>query len=172
MSNSTILTEEFLPSKIYLIREKKVMLAGDLAKLYQVEVKRLNEQVKRNAGRFPESFMFRLTFEEYKSLRSHFATLKQGEHTKYPPYAFTEYGILMLSGVLKSITAEKVNILIIETFVKLNKMLNTNKHVLLKIEEMEKRISGQDIKLLELFEYLKQFIRQDIPRKKIGFKSD
>ena len=116
--------------------------------------------------------MFQLTMEEYQVLRSQFATLKQGAHSKYLPYAFTEYGILMLSSVLRSKRAEKVNILIIETFVRLNKMLSANKKVLLKLVEMEKRISGQDVKMLELFEYLKQFVRQDSSRKKIGFKSD
>ena len=90
------------------------MLSHDIAELYQVEIKRLNEQVRRNIGRFPERYMFKLTLQEYKSLRSQFATLKRGEHLKYTPYAFTEYGILMLSSVLKSDRAERVNILIID----------------------------------------------------------
>lgn len=80
------------------------MLSHDIAELYQVETKRLHEQVRRNIGRFPERYMFKLTLQEYKSLRSQIATLKRGEHSKYTPYAFTEYGILMLSSVLKSAT--------------------------------------------------------------------
>ena len=77
------------------------MLSNDLAELYQVETKVLNQQVKRNAGRFPERYVFKLTTEEYKSLRSQFVTLKRGQHAKHPPYAFTEHGVLMLSNVLK-----------------------------------------------------------------------
>ncbi len=89
------------------------MLSHDLAAMYQVETKCLNEQVRRNLGRFPERYMFRLTTAEHGALRSHFATLKRGRHSKYIPYAFTEHGILMLSSVLKSARAERVNILII-----------------------------------------------------------
>lgn len=147
------------------------MLSRDLAKLYQVETRRLNEQVKRNIGRFPERYMFKLTIEEYKSLRSHFATLKKGQHSKYPPYAFTEHGILMLSSVLKSERAEKVNILIIDTFVELNEMLLTHKDMLIEIEEIRKKVSGQDQKIELIFNYLKQFIiHQKTPITKIGFK--
>lgn len=114
MTNAVAVPEEVIISKIYLIREKKVMLSSDLAELYQVETKALNQQVKRNTGKFPERYMFRLTQEEYKSLRSQNVTLKRGQHSKYPPYAFTEYGILMLSSVLKSERADTVNMLMIE----------------------------------------------------------
>ena len=101
--------QEVIVSKIYEIRGMKVMLSSDLAELYEVETRRVNEQVKRNIGRFPERYMFKLTQEEHTSLRSQNATLKRGQHSKYPPYAFTEHGILMLSSVLKSERAEKVN---------------------------------------------------------------
>lgn len=147
------------------------MLSRDLAELYQVETRRLNEQVKRNIGRFPEHYMFKLTPEEYKFLRSQIATLKKGQHSKYPPYAFTEHGILMLSSVLKSERAEKVNILIIDTFVELNEMLLTHKDLLIEIEAIRKKVSGQDQKIALIFNYLKQFIKhQNTPRIKIGFK--
>lgn len=116
--------------------------------------------------------MFRLTQEEYQSLRSQNATLKRGEHSKYSPYAFTEHGILMLSSVLNSDRADKVNMLIIDTFVRLNKMLLTHKDILLKLEEMEKKVVGQDKKIQSVINYLKQFIReQETPRKQIGFKT-
>jgi len=171
MSKELAIPTEVIVSKIYHIRGKKVMLSHDLAELYQVETRRLNEQVKRNPGKFPERYMFQITQEEYKSLRSQNATLKRGQHSKYLPYAFTDHGILMLSSVLKSERADKVNLLIIDTFVKLNEMLLTNKDILLKLEEMEKRVAGQDEKIQIVFEYLKQFIReQEIPRKKIGYK--
>jgi len=116
--------------------------------------------------------MFRLTQEEYKSLRSQNVTLKRGQHSKYPPYAFTEYGILMLSSVLKSERADTVNMLIIDTFVKLNEMRLTHKDILLKLEEMEKKVAGQDEKILMIFNYLEQFVKeQETPRTAIGFKS-
>jgi hypothetical protein len=172
MSKPLAIPEEVIISKIYHIRGKKVMLSSDLAELYQVETRRLNEQVKRNPGKFPERYMFQLTQEEHQSLRSQNATLKRGQHSKYPPYAFTEHGILMLSSVLKSERADKVNMLIIDTFVKLNEMLLTHKDILLKLEEMEKKAAGQDEKILMIFNYLKQFIReQETPRKRIGFKN-
>lgn len=97
---------------------------------------RLNEQVKRNIGRFPERYMFQLTIDEHLSLRSQNATLKRGQHSKYAPFAFTEHGVLMLSSVLKSERAEKVNLLIIDTFVELNQMLYSHKDLLLKMEEL------------------------------------
>lgn len=164
--------QEIIVSKIYEVRGKKVMLSQDLAELYQVETRRVNEQVKRNSGKFPERYMFQLTQEEYQSLKSQNATLKRGQHSKYLPYAFTEHGILMLSSVLKSERADKVNMLIVDTFVKLNEMLLTDKDILLKLEEMEKKVAGQDEKVMMIFNYLKQFIKeQETPRKKIGYKT-
>ncbi len=163
--------QEVIISKIHLVRGKKVMLSNDLAELYHVETRRLNEQVSRNIGRFPVRYMFKLTAEEYKSLRSQNAILKRGQHSKYPPYAFTEHGILMLSSVLKSKRAEKVNILIIDTFVELNQMLLTHNFLLLEMEEIKKKVSGQDKKIMVIFDYLQQFIKeQDTTRKPIGFK--
>lgn len=102
-----LVPKEIILSKKYEVRGKKVMLSHDLAELYQVEARRLNEQVKRNIGRFPSRYMFQLSPEEHQSLRSQNATLKRGQHSKYPPYAFTEHGVLMLSSVLRSERAEK-----------------------------------------------------------------
>ena len=133
------------------------MLSNDLAELYEVETRRLNEQVKRNIGRFPERYMFKLTKEEHRSLRSQNAILKRGEHSKYPPYAFTEHGVLMLSSVLRSRRAEQVNILIIDTFVELNSMLATNKDILIEIQEIKKKASGQEDQIALIFEYIEQF---------------
>ncbi len=173
MSKEVGIPSEVIVSKIHEIRGKKVMLSTDLAELYEVETRRINEQVKRNVGRFPERYMFKLTQEEHQSLRSQNATLKRGQHTKYPPYAFTEHGILMLSSVLKSERAERVNMLIIDTFVELNKMLLTHKDLLLEMEEIRKKVSGQDEKIELVFKYLKQFVQdQQKPRKSIGYKAD
>ena len=106
-----------------------------------------------------------------QSLRSQNATLKRGQHSKYPPYAFTEHGILMLSSVLKSEKAEKVNLLIIDTFVSLNTMLLTHKDLLLEMEEIQRKVTGQDEKIEIIFNYLKQFLKgREKPRTKIGFK--
>lgn len=122
------------------------MLDHDLAQLYGVTVKRLNEQVKRNRRRFPEDFLLQLTAQETLSLRSQFATLnkqKRGAHRKYLPYAFTEQGVAMLSGVLSSSRAISVNIAIMRTFVKLRQMIETHKDLRKKIEELEKKYDGQ-----------------------------
>jgi phage regulator Rha-like protein len=169
----TGLSEAIVVNKIYLIRGLKVMISNDLAELYRVQTKVLNQQVKRNIGRFPDRYMFKLTIEEYKEvLRSQNVTLKRGQHSKYPPYAFTEHGILMLSSILKSERAEKVNIVIIDAFVKLRELLSTRKDVLHKLEEMEKKIIDQDDQIAQIFNYLKQFIQQkQTPPKPIGFKS-
>jgi len=102
MKKEIVIPNEIISSKIYFIRNQKVMLDRDLAVLYGVETKRLKEQVRRNINRFPKSFMFELTSEEYTSLRTQIATLKQGKHSKYAPFVFTEHGILMLSSVLNS----------------------------------------------------------------------
>lgn len=167
------LTESTIANKIYLIRGLKVMLSNDLAELYQVPTKVLNQKVKRNTNRFPDRYMFKLTAEEYKKvLRSQNVTLKRGQHSKYPPYAFTEHGILMLSSILRSDRAEKVNIVIIDTFVKLRELLSTRKDILLKLEEMEKKLAGQDERIGMIFDYLKQFIKEkEEPREPIGFKT-
>ena len=101
------------------------MLDLDLAILYDVETRVLKQAVRRNIKRFPSDFMFELTQDEYRSLRSQFVTLKRGQHSKYPPFAFTEQGVAMLSGILNSDRAIKVNIAIMRTFVQLRKLLQT-----------------------------------------------
>ena len=117
-----------IENKIYEIRGQKVMLDFDLAEMYGVETKRLKEQVRRNIERFPAEFMFELTKEEVQFSRSQIATLKtgQGHNIKYLPFAFTEYGIVMLSSVLKSKTAVEVNINIIRAFVRMRQYLLSN----------------------------------------------
>ncbi len=168
------ISETTVVNKIYLIRGLKVMLSYDLADLYQVQTKVLNQQVKRNIRRFPTRYMFRLSTEEYtKALRSQFVTLKRGQHSKYAPFAFTEHGILMLSSILRSERAEKVNIVIVDTFVKLRELLSTRQDVLLKLEEMENKLAGQDHKIAVIFDYLKMFInQQENSSKQIGFRQN
>ncbi len=172
-TNELLLPDEVLINKIYLIRNQKVMIDYDLAELYGVENKRLKEQVRRNIERFPEDFMFQLSAEEYLSLRTQIATLKRGEHSKYLPFAFTEHGVLMLSNVLNSKRAIQISIQIVRIYTKLREMLLTHKDMLLKLEEMEKKIGKQDTKIKLVFDYLNQFIKQqEKPRKLIGFRNN
>ncbi len=174
MSESKIaIPEEVIINKIYIIRNQKVMLSNDLAELYQVETRVLNQQVKRNIGRFPERYVFKLTNEEYKSLRSQFVTLKRGQHSKYLPYAFTEHGILMLSNVLRSKRAETLSLLIVDTFVKLREVLTDNLSVKLEIEKIRKKLENQDKNIELVFNYLDELIEKQEnpqPRKRIGYK--
>jgi phage regulator Rha-like protein len=157
-----------ITSKIYLIRNVKVMLDRDLAELYGVETKRLKEQVRRNIERFPEDFMFELTKDELGNWRSQFATSNQDiMGLRIPPFVFTEHGILMLSSVLKSERAIQVNIQIMRAFTQLRKMLSTHKDLKRKIESMEKKYDQQ---FQIVFEAIKQLLATDEKRKKkIGY---
>lgn len=158
-----------IAQKILLIRGHRVMLDSDLAKLYEVPTKRLNEQVRRNIKRFPPDFMFQLTPEEFDSLRSHFATLNtgRGQHRKYLPYAFTEQGVAMLSGVLSSSRAIDVNVAIMRAFVKLREFALTHKELSRKLNELEKKYDAQ---FNVVFDAIRQLMTPPEPkRKKIGF---
>ena len=168
-----MIPDELVINKIYFIRGQKVMLDRDLAELYGVETRILNQGVKRNSERFPEDFMFLLTKQEWESLRSHFVTLEtgRGKYPKYLPYVFTEQGVAMLSGVLKSETAILVSIQIIRVFTRMREILLTNKDILLQIEKMEKKLTGYDEDIAIIFQYLKQLLNPpQSPRKKIGFR--
>ena len=172
MSKSIAIPDEVVISKIYLIRNHKVMLDFDLAELYQVETGRLNEQVKRNVDRFPEDFMFQLTSEEWETLRSQIAISKKGRGgRRYAPFAFTEHGVLMLSSVLNSERAIQVNIQIMRIYTKLKGMLMDHKDILLKLEKLEKKVSGHDENFKVVFAYLKELLDPKTePIRKIGFK--
>lgn len=164
--------DEVIMNKIYLLRGEKVMLDKDLAKMYGVETKRLKEQVKRNADRFPDDFMFELTTEEFGNLRSQIATSSWGG-ARYPPLAFTEQGVSMLSGVLNSPVAIQVHIQIIRIFSKMREMLLSNKDILLKLERLEKDVKENKEDIALIFEALKKLLNPpQEPRKRIGFKPD
>jgi hypothetical protein len=168
----SILADEVVINKIYIIRGQKVMLDEDLAELYQVDTKRLNEAVKRNTERFPKDFMFCLTKKEFDNLKSQFATSSWGGRRKLP-YAYTEQGVSMLSGVLNSTIAIQVHIQIIRVFTKMKEMLLTNKDILLKLEQMEKDVKTNKKDIALIFEALKQLLHQPKePRRRIGFKPD
>ena len=175
--NSQIaIDEEIIISKIYNVRGKQVMLSYDLAELYQVETRMLNQQVKRNIGRFPERYMFQLTQNEYDRLRSQNVILKRGQHLKYMPYAFTEHGLLMLSSVLKSSRAEKVNMLIVDTFVKIRELIFLNKDLVHQLEHIRNQLTRHDNQITVVLEYLSQIEKakeKELEQKKrprIGFK--
>ena len=158
---------DIIASKIYLIRSAKVMIDGDLAKLYGVETKVLKQAVRRNIDRFPADFMFELTKEENQSLRSQNVTLKRGQHSKYLSFAFTEQGVAMLSSVLKSKRAIHVNIQIMRTFTKLREALLDNKDLRRELEGL-KQITEERFAIV--FETLDQLIAvENKPKKKIGY---
>ena len=169
----TLIPMERIESKILLIRGKKVMLDKDLAELYGVSTKRLNEQVKRNKYRFPEDFMFQLTKEEIDSSRSQFATLKQGQNIKYLPYVFTEQGVAMLSSVLNSKKAILVNIQIMRIFTKLKEIIASHKELAHKLNQLENKIEKHDNEIKSIFEAIRQLmLPPDKPKKRIGFCAD
>lgn len=174
MSKNSVIIDEKVINKIYLIRNEKVMLDSDLAELYGVGTKRLNEQVKRNIERFPEDFMFQLTQEEFSNLKSQIATSSWGGRRK-PPFAFTEHGVLMLSSVLNSDLAIKVNIQIMRVYNKVRNMLGNHEALLQKFEQLEITIADHDNKIIQMLEFLKQLenARTDEhdfkKRKRIGY---
>jgi len=173
MGKSGIIPQEVVESKILLIRGKKIMLDRDLALLYGVETKVLNQAVKRNRSRFPEDFMFRLSTSERNELVTNcdrFGTLK---HSSSNPYAFTEQGVAMLSSVLKSERAVQVNILIMRAFVKLREIISTHKELARKVNLIEKRMDSQDKKIYTIFEAIRQLMAPPVGRsKKIGFRRE
>ncbi|RJQ14286.1 MAG: ORF6N domain-containing protein [Nitrospiraceae bacterium] len=167
MGTLEIIPQEIVESKILFIRGKKVMLDRDLAALYGVETKALNQAVKRNPARFPEDFMFQLSKTERNELVTNCDRFKTLKHSTVAPYAFTEQGIAMLSSVLNSELAVKVNIAIMRAFVKLREMLTTHKELRQKIEEMEKKY---DYQFKVVFDTIKQMIEPSPKaKKKIGF---
>lgn len=172
MTEESLVPGERITSVIWLVRGHKVMLDSDLAALYGVETKVLNQAVQRNLDRFPSDFMFTLTEEEAARLRSQTVTLKKGrgQHRKYLPYAFTEQGVAMLSTVLHSPRAIQVNIEIMRAFVRLRQMVTSNAELARKLNALERKYDGQ-------FKIVFAAIRElnEPPKKKsrpIGFRSD
>ncbi len=163
-------------NKIHEVRGQKVMLDFDLAALYEVETKVLNQAVKRNIERFPEDFMFQLSKEEFDSLRSQIVTLEngRGKYPKYLPYAFTEQGLAMLSGILKSKKAIEVNISIMRAFVFLRTYALTHKDLTEKLNDLEKKYNKQFKDVYEAIGYLidkDKVIEKQKTRKQIGYKT-
>jgi len=183
VSGSSVIPVERIERKIFQLRGQKVMLSPHLAELYGVEPKALIQAVKRNAERFPDDFMFQLAPQEVALLRSQivtlktpgqnrsrsqFVTLKRGQHIKYPPYAFTEQGVAMLSSVLHSKRAIRVNVEIMRTFVRLRQLIASHADLAAKLEEMEKKYDAQ-FKIV--FDAIRHLVSPPTatPRKQIGF---
>lgn len=169
--NQIVIPNEIITNKIYFIRDQKVMLDSDLAELYAIETKQLKRQVRRNIERFPEDFMFELTAVEYEILRSQFGTSSWGGN-RIAPMAFTEQGVAMLSSVLNSPTAIKVNIQIIRVFTKIRETLNDNLNLKLDIEEIKKKLSHQSKNIELVFTYLDELMEKQenkVERNKIGY---
>ena len=161
---------ESIEKEIYLIRGERVMLSTDLAALYEVEPRVLVQAVKRNIERFPEDFMFQLSNAEFDNLKSQIVTSSWGGLRRATPYAFTEQGVAMLSGVLKSPRAVLVNVEIMRTFVRLRKMLSSNKDLALKLAEHERKIERHDGEIKIVFDAIRQLMTPQEPKKKkIGF---
>ncbi len=168
MKRQVVVDQALIERKIYFIRGRKVMLDRDLAELYGVETKRLNEQVRRNLKRFPEDFMCLLTHEETQILRSQFATLRWGQHSKYGTFAFTEPGIAMLSSVLNSERAIDVNIQIMRTFIRLRELLLSHRDLQAKMEALERKYDKQ-FKIV--FDAIRQLLEPPVKQKEpIGFR--
>ena len=165
-----IIPVERIAQSIRWIRSQKVLLDSDLAALYGVQTKNLNKAVKRNAERFPADFMFQLTPEELRTLRFQFGTSKARGGLRYRPYAFTEQGVAMLSSVLKSDRAIKVNVAIMRTFVKLRQMLDTNRELAQIFSELQRRVGKHDDQIAVILEAIRQLMAPpEKPRREIGF---
>jgi ORF6N domain len=160
------------PAVVLFLRHQRVILDADIATLYAVPVKRLNEQVKRNQTRFPADFMFQLTEKEHAALRSQIATSKKSRGgRRYTPYAFTEHGALMAATILNSKRAVGMSVFVVRAFVRLREMLATNRRLAGKIDELENRLDTHDSTIQDLIEAIKELMTPEEPsRMRIGFQ--
>jgi hypothetical protein len=168
---SNLIPIERVERRIYLIRGQKVMLDRDIAELYGVETKALKQAVRRNMARFPEDFMFELTNKEFQNWRSQFVTSNSDRiGLRWKPFAFTEQGIAMLSGIIQSPKAVQVNIMIMRAFVKIRQMIFAHKDLAQKIKELEGRVGGHDQQIKGLFDAIQKMVEvEEQPKKRIGF---
>jgi hypothetical protein len=174
MSKSKTLPDEVILSKIYLMRDQKVMIDRDLAELYGVDTKVLKQAVRRNAERFPRDFMFEMTTKEFKHWsKEHLTSAADIQGLRYAPFCFTEPGVTMLSCVLNSRKAIDVNIRIIRIFTKMREMVLTHKDILLKLELLEKSLIQHDDDIKVIFDYMKELLEPASgPMRRIGFRQN
>ena len=176
--NPISIPDEVIMSKIYLIRNQKIMLDRDLAELYEVETKQLKRAVKRNMDRFPEDFMFELSKEELAEWRHQFGTSKSEKMgLRVSPFAFTEHGVIMLASILNSDKAIRVNLQIVRIFIRMREIMVSNKEILFRLERMERNIADHDAQIISILDYMgqleeaKQLEEDQKKRKRIGFKT-
>jgi len=172
MSKSITVLTKRAESRIFLIRDQRVILDSDLAELYGVEVKRLNEQVKRNASRFPDDFLMRLTPEEVAELKPQIAASGSSHGgRRYLPYAFTEHGAIMAASVLNSVRAVEMSIFVVRAFVRMREALAANEQIMLKLTELESRVEGHDTSIQDVIEAIRELM-EPLPAtgRRIGFK--
>jgi ORF6N domain-containing protein len=185
MNNKVVVLTRRVESKIFVMRGRRVILDRNLAALYGVEVKRLNEQVKRNADRFPSDFVFRVRKSD---LRSQIATSKvlQGDEGKrkprkglevrggrrYQPYAFTEHGAIMAASVLNSTKAVEMSIFVVRAFVRMRQALATNQRIIAKLNDLERKVEDHDDEIEEIFSAIRELMRPPAPSgRRIGFEA-
>jgi phage regulator Rha-like protein len=159
-------------SRILFLRHQRIILDSDLAELYGVAVRQLNQQVKRNRDRFPTDFTFRLTPEEDEALRSQIVISKKGRGgRRYPPYAFTEHGAIMAATVLNSKRAVEMSVFVVRAFVRMREMLVKNRQLAAKVNELDRRLETHDTAIQEIIDAIKELMVPDAPSKrKIGFQ--
>ncbi len=169
----SVLVPQVVVSKIFLLRGQRVMLDADLAELYGVTTKRLNEQVKRNVDRFPEDFMFQLNAEEKVEVVANCDHLGRLRYSSSLPYAFTEHGALMLGNVLKSPRAVEVSLLVVRAFVQIREMLSAHKDISAKLDQLERKLSSHDQAIAGVIDAIRQLMTPPAPtRRGIGFTAD
>jgi hypothetical protein len=170
MTKAEVIPFERIEKRIFLIRNLKVMIDADLAELYGVTTKRLNEQVKRNKARFPEDFMFTLTKSEKQKLVANCDHLSRLKYSPALPKAFTEHGAVMLAVVLNSLKAIEMSLFVVRAFVKLREILSTHKELALKLKELELKIDSHDQQIQAIFDVINQLISPpEKPKRKMGF---
>jgi len=169
--SEAIVPLERIEKVIFLIRGQRVILDSHLAVLYGVETKALKRAVRRNLERFPSDFLLELTTPEYKALRRQFGPLEKGKHAKFLPYAFTEQGVAMLSSVLRSQRAIRVNVAIMRAFVRLRETLVAHRELAVKLRKLERKIESHDEGIRTLFEAIRRLMSPaPLPRRRIGFR--
>ncbi|MBI2841786.1 MAG: ORF6N domain-containing protein [Armatimonadetes bacterium] len=174
LENKAIIPVESVTDTILILRGQRVILDSDLARLYGVSTGQFNQAVKRNLDRFPPDFMFQLTEEEHKSLRSQIVTLKagRGQHRKYLPYAFTEHGAVMAASVLKTQRAVEVSVYVVRAFIQLRELLGTRTEIGRKLDELEQRLDGHGEQIKLILEAIQALIALPDPSdRRIGFRS-
>ena len=174
MKNDQLFITQRIELLILPFRGQKVIIDRDLAQIYGVKTSRLNEQVKRNKGRFPKDFVFQLTREEAKiwiDSRSQFATLKRGQNIKYLPYAFTGHGAIMAANVINSPLAIQMSVFVVQAFIRLRELVSTHQELSRRLAQLEKRLGSHDEQIQLILKAIRQLMAPpEKPSKKIGFR--